>query len=121
MGHYAKVNKGIVTKVIVADESFIVNYNDKEEGEWIKTSFNTRGGIHYKANTNEPSKDQSKALRKNYAGVGFIYDSKMDAFYTPQPFDSWKLNKDTCLWEAPIDYPTDGEVYVWNEETLNWE
>ena len=121
MGHYAKVQNGIVTKVIVADESFIATYNDNEAGEWIKTSYNTGGGIHYKPNTNEPSDDQSKALRKNYAGVGYIYDSNRDAFYVPQPFDSWTLNEDTCIWEAPTPYPNDENNYFWNEENLSWD
>ena len=77
--------------------------------------------MHYAPNTNEPSADQSKALRKNYAGIGYSYDATKDAFIPPQPFNSWVLNEDTCLWDSPVAYPTDGKFYKWNEEILNWE
>ena len=121
MGHFAKVSNGIVTKVIVAESDFFNNFVDDSPGKWIQTSYNTRGGVHYQPNTNEPSADQSKALRKNYAGIGYTYDSTRDAFIPPQPFNSWTLNEDTCLWESPVPYPTDGKLYRWNEEILNWE
>ena len=121
MGHFAKVSNGIVTKVIVAESDFFNNFVDDSPGKWIQTSYNTRGGVHYQPNTNEPSEDQSKALRKNYAGIGYTYDSTRDAFIPPQPFNSWTLNEDTCLWESPVPYPTDGKLYKWNEEILNWE
>ena len=121
MGHFAKVSNGIVTKVIVAEADFFNNFVDDSPGKWIQTSYNTRGGVHYQANTNEPSEDQSKALRKNYAGIGYTYDSTRDAFIPPQPFNSWTLNEDTCLWDSPVAYPTDGKLYKWNEEILNWE
>ena len=81
MAHYAKVVNGIVTKVIVAEADFFKTFVDDTAGAWIQTSYNTRGGIHYEPNSNTPSSDQSKALRKNYAGVGFTYDSDNDAFY----------------------------------------
>ena len=77
--------------------------------------------MHYAPNTNEPSADQSKALRKNYAGIGYTYDATRDAFIPPQPFNSWTLNEDTCLWDSPVPYPEDGKLYKWNEEILNWE
>ena len=121
MGHFAKVSNGIVTRVIVAEADFFNNFVDDSPGQWIQTSYNTRGGVHYQPNTNEPSEDQSKALRKNYAGIGYTYDSTRDAFIPPQPFNSWTLNEDTCLWDSPVAYPTDGKLYKWNEEILNWE
>ena len=121
MGHFAKVSNGIVTRVIVAEADFFNNFVDDSPGQWIQTSYNTRGGVHYQPNTNEPSEDQSKALRKNYAGIGYTYDSTRDAFIPPQPFNSWILNEDSCLWNAPVPYPTDGKLYKWNEEILNWE
>ena len=121
MGHFAKVSNGIVTKVIVAEADFFNNFVDDSPGQWIQTSYNTRGGVHYKPNTNEPSEDQSKALRKNYAGIGYTYDATRDAFIPPQPFNSWILNEDTCFWDSPVAYPEDGKLYKWNEEILNWE
>ena len=121
MGHFAKVSNGIVTRVIVAEADFFNNFVDDSPGQWIQTSYNTRGGVHYTPNTNEPSEDQSKALRKNYAGIGYSYDATKDAFISPQPFNSWVLNEDTCLWDSPVAYPTDGKLYKWNEEIVNWE
>ena len=121
MGHFAKVSNGIVTRVIVAEADFFNNFVDDSPGQWIQTSYNTRGGVHYQPNTNEPSEDQSKALRKNYAGIGYAYDTAKDAFIPPQPFNSWTLNEDTCLWDSPVPYPTDDKLYKWNEEILNWE
>ena len=121
MGHFAKVSNGIVTRVIVAEADFFNNFVDDSPGQWIQTSYNTRGGVHYSPNTNEPSDDQSKALRKNYAGIGYTYDAAKDAFIPPQPFNSWTLNEDTCLWDSPVPYPADGKLYKWNEESVNWE
>jgi hypothetical protein len=121
MGHFAKVSNGIVTRVIVAEADFFNNFVDDSPGQWIQTSYNTRGGVHYQPNTNESSEDQSKALRKNYAGIGYSYDSTRDAFIPPQPFNSWVLNEDTCLWDSPVPYPEDGKLYKWNEEIVNWE
>ncbi len=128
MAHYAKVKDGIVTKVIVADASFFDSFVDSSPGQWIQTSYNTRGGKHYEPNSNwqTESTDQTKALRKNYAGIGMIYDSAGDAFYKPQPYASWTLNKTTYLWEAPLEKPSTGK-YKWNESlyqsdnTQGWE
>ena len=122
MAHYAKVQQGIVTKVIVAEKEFIDSYVDTEPGKWIQTSYNTYGGVHYDRSTNPPtpSGDQSKALRKNYAGIGMIYDKDKDAFYQPQPYASWILNATTCLWEPPVAYPDDGKYYEWNESSKSW-
>lgn len=122
MAHYAFLDENnIVTQVIVG----------KDEGEdgidWEqyygakRTSYNTRGGIYYDTNTNKPHINQSKAFRKNYAGIGYTYDVTRDAFIPPKPYNSWILNEQSCLWQAPIPYPGDGQNYLWNEETQNWK
>ena len=111
MGHYAKVNGGIVEQVIVAEADFIETYEDNLPGAWVQTSYNTHGGVH---------KNGETPLRKNYAGVGYTYDAQRDAFYEPKPYSSWTLNEDTCYWEAPTAYPDDGASYVWNEDTTAW-
>lgn len=116
MGHYAKVQNGVVTRVIVAKADFFKTFVDSSAGEWIKTSYNTRGGIHYNPDSNTPSDDQSKAIRKNYAGIGYSYDPLLDAFIPPKPYDSWTLDTNTCWWVAPVEYPDDGLYYEWNEE-----
>ena len=106
MAHYAKVTDGKVTRVIVAEAVFFKTFVDDSPGEWIQTSYNTRGGIHYQPNSDTPSSDQSKALRKNYAGIGHTYDEDRDAFYSPKPFASWILNETTCYWDPPVAQPT---------------
>lgn len=121
MGHYAKVVNGTVTQVIVAEPEFFNTFVDSSPGEWIQTSYNTRGGVHYKPDSQELSLNQSNALRKNYAGVGYSYDRTRDAFIPPQPYPSWTLNEDSCLWSAPTPYPTDDKIYAWNESTQSWE
>ena len=118
MSHFAKVVDGIVTQVIVAEQDFINSLSDSLL--WIQTSYNTRGGVHYQPDSNEPSADQSKALRKNYAGIGYSYNLIRDAFIPPKPYESWKLNETTCLWEPPIEKPNDGKFYVWDEITTSW-
>ena len=120
MAHYAKVTDGKVTRVIVAEAEFFKTFVDDSPGDWIQTSYNTRGGIHYQPNSDTHSSDQSKALRKNYAGIGWTYDSEKDAFYEPQPYASWTLNTTTCLWEAPTAKPTDGKPYKWDETSKSW-
>lgn len=120
MAHFAKVTDGKVTQVIVAEPEFFETFVDTSPGQWIQTSYNTRGGVHINPETNEPSEDQTKALRKNYAGIGFSYDALLDAFIPPKPFASWILNEETCLWESLVAYPTDGERYIWDEATTNW-
>jgi len=122
MGHYAKVVDGIVVDVIVAKKDFIDTLPENET--WIKTSYNTRGGVHYMpshADTAEEerfvrSEDQSKALRKNYAVIGGIYDAERDAFYEPCDYASWTLNETTCEWEPPMAYPSDNKDYYWDED-----
>jgi hypothetical protein len=121
MAHFAKVVDGVVEKVIVAEQSFIDNFIDSSPGQWIQTSYNTYGGVHYKPNSTEPREDQSGALRYNFAGAGYLYDKEADAFYQPQPYPSWTLNTSTYLWDAPVEYPSDGQKYDWNEEIKNWE
>jgi hypothetical protein len=118
MAHYAKVQNGIVTQVIVAEADFFNTFVDTSPGEWIQTSYNTRGGVHYGQN-GEP--DGGIALRKNYAGTGFTYDKTRDAFIPPQPYPSWVLVEESCLWEPPTPMPTDGQQYSWNEETQSWQ
>lgn len=120
MGHFAKVEGDVVTSVIVAEPEFFKTFVDNSAGQWIQTSYNTRCGIHYDPETGEPSKDQSKALRKNFAGIGFIYDREKDAFIPPKPFESWVLDDNTCQWVAPVQKPVDGNEYVWDEENLTW-
>jgi hypothetical protein len=114
MAHYAKVELGIVTQVIVAELSFFETYVDETPGEWIQTSYNTIGGQHVNGGT---------PLRKNYASVGGIYDSTRDAFIPPKPYPSWILNEDSCLWESPVPYPDadSDELYEWNEENQTWD
>lgn len=111
MAHFAKVLDGIVQQVIVAEPEFFNTFVDNSPGEWIQTSYNTHGGEH----------PEGRPLRKNFAGVGFTYDREKDAFIPPQPFPSWNLNEETCLWEPPVPYPSDGEYYTWNEETQSWD
>lgn len=119
MTHYAKVNQGIVVSVIVAEADFFTNghFVDNSPGTWVQTSYNTRGGVHYGEN-NQP--DGGIALRGNYAGVGFIYDSKNDVFYPPQPYPSWTISAPNWTWTPPVSMPIDGKIYSWDEVTKNW-
>lgn len=120
MSHFAKVLNGIVTQLIVAEPEFFDTFIDNSPGTWIQTSYNTRGGIHYDPTTGEPSQDQSKALRKNFAGIGYSYDIDRDAFIPPKPFPSWLLDEFSCTWEAPIPTPTEGGPYTWDEANQSW-
>jgi hypothetical protein len=113
MSYFAKVVNGTVIQVIAADKAFV----DTQEGTWIQTSYNTRGGIHYGP---DGQPDGGVALRANYAAVGSIYDAVNDVFYAPQPYLSWTISAPTWIWESSVPYPTDGLVYVWNEPTLAW-
>ena len=121
MAHFAKVVDGKVTQVIVAEPEFFNTFVDTSPGEWIQTSYNTRGGVHYDPQTGEPSQDQTKALRKNFAGIGYSYNRTQDCFVPPQPYASWTLDLTTCLWGAPTAYPQDGKQYRWNETTTSWQ
>jgi hypothetical protein len=119
MAHFAEVDENnIVLRVLVVDDlhesdgqNFLANTLGLG-GTWLKTSYNTAAGVH--ANGGTP-------FRKNYAGVGYTYDETLDAFIAPKPFASWVLNEETCVYEAPVAYPTDGALYLWNEETTSWD
>lgn len=121
MAHFAKIENGLVTNVIVAEQDFIdmLLANNPTE-QWVQTSYNTRGGVHYDPQTGLPSADQTKALRKNYASIGFAYDSSLDVFIPPKPYPSWLLHSQTAQWTPPIPMPQDGKVYMWNEAEVNW-
>ena len=108
MAHYAKVESGVVTQVIVADSKEWCEAN--LGGTWVQTSYNTHGGVN--------SRDGGTALHKNYAGIGYTFDGT--GFAAPQPFPSWTKNSTTYLWEAPTPYPTDGKRYTWDEDTTSW-
>ena len=120
MGHFAKIDKdGIVQRVLVADQNFIDSGAVGDANNWVQTSYNTRGGVHYAPNSDTP--DGGIALRKNYAGVGHTYDQTREAFISPKPYPSWELNEDTCWWDSPIPYPDDNKHYSWNEENQAWD
>ena len=119
MAHFAEIdeNNTVVRVLVVGDDQEHRGQEFLAEdlalgGTWLKTSYNTQGGVHTNGGT---------PLRKNYAGVGFTYDAQRDAFIHPKPYNSWELNEDSCLWEAPIDYPSDGKIYLWDEENITWK
>lgn len=126
MAHFAEIDENnIVLRVLVTnnddpkgDEGYQWLVNNLG-GTWIKTSFNTAAGVHYTDGL--PSNDQTKALRGNYAGIGFIYDPDLDAFLPPKPHDSWNADVTTYQWKAPVDYPNGGGIYNWNEDTQSWD
>lgn len=106
MSHFAELDENnVVLRVLVGDNNvpnegydwFVENLG----GTWVKTSYNGN-------------------IRKNFAGIGYTYDEDRDAFIPPKPFESWTLNEDTCLWEAPVAYPEDGKMYIWDEDTTSW-
>ena len=108
MSHFAKVENGLVTQVVVAEQDFINTGALGDPTSWIQTSYNTQGGQH----------PNGTPLHMNYAGVGYSWDGT--GFAAPQPYPSWTLNKATYLWEAPVAYPTDGGTYTWDEATQSW-
>lgn len=116
MAHFAKIEHGIVTQVIVAEQDFINSGVVGDPAFWIQTSYNTRGGVHYAPDTNTP--DGGIALNMNYAGIGYTWNGI--GFAAPQPYPSWTLNQSTYLWESPVPYPTDGNTYAWDESTQSW-
>jgi hypothetical protein len=140
MAYFAKLNSNNeVVDVLSVHNNELKDFNGIEQEQlgidflknlfktndvWKKTSFNTYGGVYYNTDPitgiRVLNEDQSKAFRKNHAGIGYTYDENKDAFIPPKPFNSWVLNETTCLWEAPIPYPTDGQYYSWNEENQNW-
>lgn len=111
MAHFAKVVNGIVTQVIVAEPEFFESFIDSSPGEWVQTSYNTRGGQHTLGGT---------PMRKNYAGVGYSYDRTRDAFIPPQPYPSWVLDEASCLWNPPIPRPSGVGPLDWDESTQSW-
>jgi hypothetical protein len=129
MGHFARVINGIVDTVIVADQEDIDSGRHGDISEWVQTSYNTRRGVHIDPATQQPSADQSKALRKNYAGQGYAYDAQRDAFIPPKVYPSWILNEQTCTWDPPVALPSNnghphpqgGTIgYNWDEENQQW-
>lgn len=111
MSHFAKVENGIVIDVIVVEQDVINSGIFGDPSMWVQTSYNTFAGKH----------PEGRPLRKNYAGIGYSYDATRDAFIPPKRYPSWLLNEETCQWEAPVPYPTDGKFYAWDESTLNWK
>ena len=112
MSHFAKIDENNTVKEVIVIEQDVVDTGlFGDPSSWIQTSYNTCGGVHKLGGT---------PLRKNYAGIGYTYDSTRDAFISPKPFASWILNEDTCLYEAPTLMPTDGKIYSWSEDTLSW-
>ena len=110
MSHFAKIENGIVTQVIVIEQDVLNTGHWGDPASWVQTSYNTRGGQH----------PEGRPLRKNYAGIGYTYDSQRDAFIPPQPFPSWTMSEETCLLNPPVPCPTDNKVYDWNEATTSW-
>lgn len=122
MAHYAFLNENnIVVHVIVGKDEGEDGVDWEIEYGAKRTSYNTYGGVHIDPVTRIPSKDQSKAFRKNFASIGYTYDPVRDAFIAPKPYNSWILDEQTCQWEAPTPYPNDGKIYWWDEETLSWQ
>jgi hypothetical protein len=112
MSHFAKVLNGKVVNVIVAEQEFIDTFIDSSPGDWIQTSYNTKGNQHLLGGT---------PLRGNFAGIDYTYDRENDVFIPPKSHNSWILNTETWLWEAPTPMPTDGKIYRWNELTTSWD
>jgi hypothetical protein len=127
MGKYAKVINTLVVEVNAATQEWVDAQPKIWYIDWVQTSYNTRGGVYYDNATGLPAENQAEVIaaqdgrqRKNYAGIGYRYDSERDAFIPPTPYPSWKLNEDTCLWDAPIPYPSDNKQYIWNEAAQEW-
>jgi len=126
MAHWAELDSNnIVVRVLVGDNNDPAGDEgyqwliDNLGGTWVKTSYNAVGGKWRNPETNEIT--ENPGFRKNYAGIGYTYDSGRDAFIPPKPFNSWVLDENTCLWNAPVAYPNDGQFYTWNEETTSWD
>lgn len=112
MAHFAQIDENnIVTRVLVIEQDMVDTGLFGNPSSFVQTSYNTYGGEHRLGGT---------PLRKNYAGIGYTYDTVRDAFISPKTFNSWTLNENTCQWEPPVTYPTDGKLYDWDEKTLSW-
>lgn len=125
MAYYAFLDElNIVTEVIVGKDEgnfdWELQYAMFRGQACKRTSYNTHGGVHYDPVTGKPSEDQSKAFRKNYAGIGYSYDPVLDAFIPPKPYSSWILDTATCYWIPPVPMPTNGKDWVWDEEQQTW-
>ena len=121
MSHFAQIDENnIVQRVLVIDQAEINTGNWGDPASWVQTSYNTRGGIYYTPNTNTPDPDQSKAFRKNFAGISYTWDGV--GFAEPKPYPSWVLNSFSYFWEAPVPMPVPNNppLYVWNEATISW-
>lgn len=119
MANFAELDlNNIVVRVLVTDNNHPNGDEGYQElvdllgGRWIKASYNTIAGEH---------KRGGMPFRKNFPGTGYVYDEDRDAFYTPKPHESWILDENTCVWHAPVEYPADGNKYVWDEENLKWD
>jgi hypothetical protein len=126
MAHWAELDSNnIVVRVLVGDNNDPAGDEgyqwliDNLGGTWVKTSYNAVGGKWRNPETNEIT--ENPGFRKNYAGIGYTYDSGRDAFIPPKPFNSWVLDENTCLWTAPVAHPNDGQFYTWNEGTTSWD
>ena len=125
MAHFAKLDENnIVLQVVVINDLYEADGENwcKElfgTDSWKQTSYNTRGGVHYAANSNTP--DDGVPFRKNFAGIEYSYNPTLDAFIPPQPFSSWLLDESTCQWESPVPHPDDGGYHRWNESTVSWD
>ena len=111
MAHYARIKNGIVQEVLVVDLDVLETGVFGDPSEWIQTSYNTHAGQHTLGGT---------PLRKNYAGIGYTYDSQRDAFIPPKIYETWTLNEETCQWQAPVEQPQDGNLYMWSDAQVNW-
>jgi hypothetical protein len=112
MSHFARVENGVVTQVIVIEQDVLNLGHWGDPALWVQTSYNTVGGVHTQGGT---------PLRKNYAGIGYTYDSGRDAFIPPKPYASWLLNESTCQWDAPTAMPVEeGKMFKWDEPTTSW-
>ena len=117
MSHFARVQNGLVVDINVAEREVLDTGLWGDPAEWIQTSYNTRGGVHYGA---DGQPDGGVALRGNYAGIGYTYDPEHDVFYAPQPYPSWTIAAPTWTWQPPTPYPEDGKYYTWTESTTSW-
>ena len=118
MSHFAYVDENnVVINVLVIEQDAVDTGAFGDPARWIQTSYNTFGGVHYGP---DGLPDGGVPLRKNFAGIGYIYDPVRDAFLAKQPYPSWLLDEDTCRWQPPTPYPSDGKMYTWDESTQSW-
>lgn len=124
MAHFAKLDKNNVVIFVTIgrdeDDGKEVELSQRTGDIYKQTSYNTRGGVYYTPGTGTPHPDQSKSFRKNFAGLGYIYNEEIDGFVPPKPHNSWIINNQTGLWEPPIPYPKDENYYIWDETTISW-